>query len=100
MYRERVIDNINYLVDENNNRVNLNKYSLYRARIFLDSLINCENCEDCKDCFATKNSKDCVKCYGCDFCTNCSFLVGAFKCKNVISKENDKYFESIKSFIF
>lgn len=96
-YIEKTIDNINYLVDENNNRVNLNKYSLYRARIFLDSLIDCENCEDCLDCFDTKNSKDCVKCFGCDFCVNCSFLVAAFQCKNVIAKEsiNNDLFDNL-----
>jgi hypothetical protein len=93
MYIEKELDYINYLVDENNNRVNIRFYTKEEAIKMLDSLDdcedcidckncrNCKDCIDCKDCFATKNSKNCINCTNCYECKNCINCVDCDMCE-------------------
>ena len=47
-----------WLVDDNNNRVDLDKYTEEVAIKILDSLEDCIYCEDCEDCIAYEYCKE------------------------------------------
>ena len=59
---ERSIDNTLFLVDNNNNKVNIAKNGLDKSIEMLYSLHNCFDCVDSEYCVNCKNCFDCVYC--------------------------------------
>jgi hypothetical protein len=99
IFMEKEINGVLFLVDKDNNKVNLKTFNKEVAIEMLESLlnckecVNCENCEDCEnlifchDCIFTNNSvscafltacEDCVKCENLLSCKDCYFLKNEF----------------------
>jgi hypothetical protein len=55
-----------YYVDENNNRWNIDYYSIEEAKAASHSLTRCSDCSDCSYC------SDCSRCLRCSRCSDCS----------------------------
>lgn len=75
-----------FLVDENNNKVNLKIVDKAFAIRMLNSLVNCKdclNCMDCTNCEHCDNSTNCENCTICKFCTNCKDCTGCIDCNDV-----------------
>ena len=92
MFLEKNIGGINFLVDTNNNMINLDRYAKETAIEMLNSLINCKNCVDsdrlencenciyCVDCRFTNDSVCCSRLIDCYLCENCSRLISCSNC--------------------
>lgn len=90
-----------YLVDENNNSVYIELYTLEKAIEMLDSLknckdcINCLSCENCVDCSSCNYCQDCNSCRGClncsdcDDCDDCSSCISCNCCSNLDECEGE-----------
>ena len=65
-----------YLSDKNNNRWNLQKYSIQEAIEISKTLIGCKDCKNCENCINCVNCLDCKNCQSCENCNTCEH------CKN------------------
>lgn len=79
------INDIEYLIDNNRNKINLKKYSESEAIKMLESLVDCYNCTDSKNC------DSCYNCIDCDDCYNCTDSVNCRDCYNVSRSDNCVY---------
>jgi len=103
-YEVKVFNSIPYLIDKNENGINLTKYSPETAKTMLDSLIDCRDCIDCSycvNCALCKNCitcKDCYMCIYCDSCERCNNCKDCYWCELSNSLENcDNCISSSKS---
>ena len=69
----------NYLIDENGNKWNLNRFTKEQIFEYSQTLVNCHNCTDCYEC---ENCYDCYECYECENCYECNNCENCEKCNN------------------
>ena len=66
-----------YLIDSNNNRVEIAKAGSKRmATAMLNSLKDCKNCLNCIDCIDCEDCRDSTALDDCIDCKNCRGLIG------------------------
>lgn len=72
-----------FLIDANNNRVDLQLYDKKTAAKMLRSLVGCD---DCVNCFKCKECRACLSCQYCTHCIDCTLCNNKDKLKDAFNK--------------
>ena len=89
----------NYLIDENGNKWNLNRFTKEQIIEHSQNLVDCHNCTDCiecENCYDCRSCESCTECYKCNFCGNCN---DCEYCNNCDSCEDCQECESCQQIV-